>query len=542
MTSADCDSPERLEALARYDILDTPPEEVFDQITRLAAGICDAPIAMINFIDRDRQWFKSEIGLGLKQTSLDVSFCAQALLQPGIFTVSDTFMDPRFSSNPLVTGWPHLRFYGGILLESSDGFGLGTLCVMDYKPRGLTDAQKEALLVFGNYVMTLLESRRNAKLLEQSAMAKGSADKGKNEFLAMLSQELRSPLAPVLMATYSLLLDPGLSSTQRAELETIRANVELETKLIEDLLDLSQMAQSKLELRRQPVDVHDLMERAEQITRAGGAPIRIEKVFRASVASVLGDAVRLEQVFWTLLNDAIRSMPAAGCIAVITNNPRPDLIRIRIVDTSNAAELETPAPAAAPSEHERRDFMPRLAGLGLGFPVTQEIVALHNGSIKTSNSGKSKRTAFTIELPTAAGADAGPAPVSERIAPSGQSLRILLVEADESNAQTLARLLRREGHDVETASSAARAKLLFHQRDFDLLISGVDLPDGSGLDLMRHVRTQRPIDGIALTGYGTPEAVEATSAAGFREHLVKPVEWPKLDAAVRRTMPRLQLA
>src|SRR4028118_1112784 len=122
---APCNDEQRLEALRRYGILDTPPEEAFDGITRLLAHVCRAPVAVINFVDEARQWFKSEIGLGVRETPLDISFCAHAILRPGLFIVPDATQDERFACNPLVTSDPHLRFYAGALLETSDGFALG---------------------------------------------------------------------------------------------------------------------------------------------------------------------------------------------------------------------------------------------------------------------------------------------------------------------------------------------------------------------------------------------------------------------------------
>ena len=175
MFIAQADSEARIKALQRYEILDTPPEDEFDDIAQLIARICDAPIALINFIDRDRQWFKAEIGLGLRQASLDVSICSQAILQPDLFIVPDTLMDARFAENPLVTGWPHLRFYAGAPLETSDGFRLGTLCVCDYRPRGLLDTQKEALRTLAHQVMVLLELRRLIKLMDESRNAVSTA-------------------------------------------------------------------------------------------------------------------------------------------------------------------------------------------------------------------------------------------------------------------------------------------------------------------------------------------------------------------------------
>ena len=154
------DNDRRLEALRRYGILDTEAEEAFDGIARLAAHVCKAPIAVINFIDEGRQWFKSEIGLGVRQTPLDISICAHAILQPGLFIVPDTTKDERFACNPLVASDPRLRFYAGALLETADGHALGTLCVLDHVPRDLDEAQRDALSTLARQVMAQLELRR----------------------------------------------------------------------------------------------------------------------------------------------------------------------------------------------------------------------------------------------------------------------------------------------------------------------------------------------------------------------------------------------
>ncbi|RUR34063.1 sensor domain-containing diguanylate cyclase [Vreelandella andesensis] len=161
----------RLLTLANYQVLDTPEEPAFDDIVEVVSIICEAPIAVINFIDRDRQWFKAEKGLGVRETPLDISICAHAILQPGLFIVTDTTLDPRFANNPLVTGEPHLRFYAGALLESSDGYPLGTLCVLDYQPRELTERQRFALQALANQVMAhmelMLAQREQAELIRE---------------------------------------------------------------------------------------------------------------------------------------------------------------------------------------------------------------------------------------------------------------------------------------------------------------------------------------------------------------------------------------
>ena len=135
----------RVGALRRYGILDTPREADFDEVVQVASAVCGTPISVINLIDQNRQWFKAEVGLGVRETPLDSSICAHAILQPGLFIVPDTTLDRRFADNPLVTGDPHLRFYAGALLQTPEGFPLGTVCVLDYKPRELDDTQKAFL-------------------------------------------------------------------------------------------------------------------------------------------------------------------------------------------------------------------------------------------------------------------------------------------------------------------------------------------------------------------------------------------------------------
>jgi signal transduction histidine kinase/ActR/RegA family two-component response regulator len=541
MTSAPNDSTARIEALERYEILDTPPEEEFDDITRLIARICDAPIAVINFIDRDRQWFKSEIGLGLRQTSLEVSVCSQAILQPELFIVPDTLMDTRFANNPLVTGWPHLRFYAGAPLETSDGFRIGTLCVSDYRPRGLLDTQKEALRTLARQVMVLLELRRSAKLIEQASRSVRTVDHERDEFLATLSHELRTPLTPVLMTSYALLLDDTLTKSQRTDIESIRTNVELETKMIDDLLDHARMTNDTLKLRREPVDVHYLLERAEQIARGAGASMPIEKVLRATNTRVMGDAARLEQAFWNVLKNAVKFTPTNGCIAVITSNPQPESLRIRFIDTGIGIEPEVLPRLFSGYETGRRE-RGGLGGLGLGLPIAKEIVAMHEGSIQASSAGHNKGATFTIDLPVLPAAVATPGFAPEKITVAARGLRILVVEDHESTAQIMARLLQRAGHEVEVAYSVAGAKGIFNRRDFDLVISDLGLPDGNGLDLFRYMNERQPVEGIALSGYGMQDDIQASLAAGFREHVVKPVDWPKLEAIVDHAAMRLHPA
>ena len=177
----------RLKVLWQYEVLDTVPEEVFDDLTELAARICEAPIAMITLVDENRQWFKSKVGVTISETSRDISFCSHAIGQPELFIVPDATKDERFAQNPLVTSEPKVRFYAGAPLVTPDGRALGTLCVIDKVPRELRPDQKTALRVLARHVMTQLELRRHSLEL--------SKEKKQRELLQSNFDKLRADLA-----------------------------------------------------------------------------------------------------------------------------------------------------------------------------------------------------------------------------------------------------------------------------------------------------------------------------------------------------------
>src|SRR6266403_760748 len=184
---------QRLKVLWQYSVLDTMPEEIFDDLTELAARICEAPVAMITLVDEDRQWFKAKVGVSINETSRDISFCAHAITQPGLFIVPDATRDERFAKNPLVKSDPKVRFYAGAPLVSPDGYALGTLCVIDKVPRELRPEQKQALRILARHVVSQLELRRRSNELADARQEKKRIQKDlkqAREDLAKVRREL----------------------------------------------------------------------------------------------------------------------------------------------------------------------------------------------------------------------------------------------------------------------------------------------------------------------------------------------------------------
>jgi len=252
------DEPERLTALHRYRVLDTPPEPELDHITLLASHICQTPIATISLIDSNRQWFKSRVGLSLSETSRDIAFCAHAIMQHDLFIVPDATKDRRFAANPLVQSSPHIRFYAGAPLVSSDHHALGTLCVFDHVPRKLTDDQEKALRALSDLVMSHLEMRRQIeeaqqhvlehdheqRQLKKSTRTGQAQSAGRSESLRKMGHEVRANASSIVALTERVLTGE-VSKEQRELLRAARSSARTLVGISRQLQQVSQKSQRR---------------------------------------------------------------------------------------------------------------------------------------------------------------------------------------------------------------------------------------------------------------------------------------------------------
>jgi signal transduction histidine kinase len=365
-----------------------------------------------------------------------------------------------------------------------------------------------------------------------------AANRAKDAFLAVLSHELRTPLSPILTTVHLLELEPGLSPEVREAVEVIKRNVELEARLIDDLLDVTRIARGKLQLHLQPVELHDIVDAVLQICQSEvrGKQHRIRTELNAPRDLVQGDPARLQQVLWNLLKNAVKFTPAHGNIVVRTSNEQtPDGERVVLEVVDNGIGI---APDRLPhifSAFEQGDpiINRQFGGLGLGLAIAHALVEKHHGTLTACSDGLNQGACFRVSLPLLPEQAANDQPRRTPGIRTDGHTRILLIEDHQDTARAMSRLLQRMGHQVQVAGTVKTATQLLDSEPFDLLISDIGLPDGSGVDLMRSIRSRHSIPAIALTGFGMDQDIANCREAGFSEHLVKPVDTAKLKAVIQ---------
>ncbi|MBA4094532.1 MAG: hypothetical protein C0489_10650 [Candidatus Accumulibacter sp.] len=538
-STATFDEEARLAVLDSYGILDTPPERSFDDVVRLVSQLLAAPIVAVNLIARDRQWFKSEIGLGRREMPLDDSICRFALLEEEQMIVPDTREDPRFRDNPLVTKDAGLRFYAGALLKTRDGVALGTLCVLDDKPRpqGLSEQEQFVLATLAHQVMSQIELRKAMAEQENLIAALREADQRKDEFLAMLAHELRNPLAPIVSAATMLSnfhLDPVM--VQRAS-EIVARQAGHMTSLINDLLDVSRVTRGKVELELRELDFKDVVADAIEQVR----PLIEKHQHRLTLdlpparAIVVGDRKRLVQIMTNMLSNAAKYTLEGGHIAVrLTTDGGALAVDIR--DDGIGMSPELISSAFDLFAQGARGLDRSQGGLGIGLALVRSLLRLHGGAVSASSDGPGKGSAFHVSLPLST-RDQVERRARDRNPPRATmpALRIGVVDDNEDAAVTLSLLLETLGHTVLIAHSARDALAVLPDFGPDVCLLDIGLPEMNGYELAAALRAQPGASQailIAVTGYAQEKDRARALAAGFHDLFAKPVDLEVLGAAL----------
>jgi signal transduction histidine kinase len=390
-------------------------------------------------------------------------------------------------------------------------------------------------------VLYLVEEKTRDVTLRQELIAANAA---KDQFLAQLSHELRSPLTPVIAMVGELEAEVPDSQPVKEALEVVRRNVELEARLIDDLLDITRISKGKLQLSFEPISIHQILQRAYEICRNEIEAKNLEVNFglRAARTYVKGDPARLQQVFWNLIKNSVKFTPEKGRISIETLNPTPDKIEVRVTDTGIGIESETIGKIFDAFEQGQSDITRRFGGLGLGLTISKTLIDAHGGHIRVQSPGKNQGAVFTVELdtiesPIERDGHAEDQPTARKPdAAVANHRHVLLVDDHYDTCLGMKRMLERRGYQITVAHSAEQAVEKVREQEFDLLISDIGLPGRSGYELMREVRLNTRLPGIALSGFGSEQDISQAREAGFAEHLTKPINFERLEKTIERLL------
>ncbi|HEY1171471.1 MAG TPA: ATP-binding protein [Verrucomicrobiae bacterium] len=396
-------------------------------------------------------------------------------------------------------------------------------------------------------VVTDLSAQRHSEELRLAKEVAERANEAKDSFLAALSHELRTPLNPALLLASEAANNPALTPEVRSDFATICNSIELEARLIDDLLDLTRIINGKLALNFDIIDCRDALTDAIETIRAEIEQKKISFVLKIDKHPCLvkADTLRLKQALWNILKNAVKFTPAKGQIKVdIHAVTTKGHVAIQVMDTGiglTQKEIGDIFETFAQGEHAQTYASSPFGGLGLGLSISKKIIKLHSGDIHAQSEGRGRGATFTVELPLAktpakAKNGAQVPHASAKAAEERPRYDILLVEDHEPTRKALSHLLNRRQHSVTAVGSAAEARARAEKHEFDLVISDVGLPDSNGFELMKDLQSLYKLRGIALTGYGMENDIVSSHESGFSTHLTKPVRVEALDAALAEAM------
>ena len=384
---------ERLENLKEYQILDTMPEQDFDDITMLASQICNTPISLVSLIDDSRQWFKSNHGLSIRETPREYSFCAHAINQPKeILVVADASKDPRFSGNPLVLNYPKVMFYAGVPLVSPKGLPLGSLCVIDSSPRDLSSAQKTALRALSNQVMTQLELRRKNIQLNNMYEELETNFKEIEQFSYIAAHDLKSPLNNI-RGLIDIIVDENenvLTPDTQDYLNHVKESSEQLVELVDGILDYSRVTQISSN-KREDVDLREMLEDIEKLLKK---PANVTIKYELAIGHAFTSKVALKQILLNLISNSIKYLDRPEGLIVVSASETENCYIFSVSDNGSGI----------PADHLKDIFdlfkaikLRKNSGTGVGLSIVKKLVKKLNGDIFVTSTVR-EGTKFEFKL------------------------------------------------------------------------------------------------------------------------------------------------
>lgn len=531
---------QRLAALKRYNILDTLPDDAFDDATKLVAYICGVPIAHISFIDENRQWFKSEIGIGVSEVPREISFCQYTILDSKMTEINDTLLNDRFKDDPNVTGGFNIRFYAGVPLTTPDGYNIGTLCAIDHEAKVLNENQRNALSIVAKHVITSLElSTKNNQLYTQRKIAE-RAVLARDSFLANMSHEIRTPLNAIIGFT-DLLAQTKLDDTQRDYIGNVQIAGENLLLIVNDILDLSKMESGNLPIESEPFNLKKTLRHVYSLLK-----VKVQKEVEFNLFldaelpdMVIGDQGRLNQILVNLIGNALK-FTNEGEVTVsvkkIEETEDSYSFKFSIKDTGIGIakdKLETIFERFTQGEESTtRTF----GGTGLGLNIVKQLVELQKGEVhvkSTLNRGSEffftlsykKSNAREAEVKTVSNNDLG-------------NLKILLCEDNVLNQKLAKSVINNFGFDLDIAQNGEEGIELLSQNEYDLVLMDLQMPVKDGYQTTEYIRNEMnsAIPIIAMTAHSLVGEQERCYKVGMNAYVPKPFKQSVLLKAIKMVM------
>ncbi len=533
------DEKQRLQALKNYKILDTLPEQDFDDITHLAAQICGTPIALISLIDEQRQWFKSRVGLDAPETPREVAFCAHAILGDDLFEVVDSSKDERFHDNPLFTDAPHVQFYAGAPLITPDGYKIGTLCVIDNQPRDLTNEQKESLKALSRQVINQVELRLAKQRADQ-------ANYSKSRFLANMSHEIRTPMNAVISGT-QLLIDEIKDEKHQRILKMIENAGDNLLTLINDILDFSKIESGNLTLENNPFHLHTCLEDIIALlnNRAEKQNINLSlSIDSKTPVWVTGDSTRFRQIVINLVGNAIK----------FSNSSVEVFLEPETIDSKQYVILSVKDDGIGISKKNQKkifqDFNQidasitrKYGGTGLGLSICRGLTEAMQGELWVESELSIGSTFFArIYLEPSEQGEILSKPTLSEINPEMAQhlpLNILLAEDDEVNQIIIRQMFEKIGYQIDIADNGQKCIDALKNKTYDIIFMDMQMPVLDGLATTHTIRNsdfQQPTI-IALTANAFAEDKEACLTAGMNGFITKPVDLTEIVTELNNLKP-----
>lgn len=531
---------QRLAALKRYNILDTLPDNAFDDATKLVSYICGVPIAHISFIDESRQWFKSEIGVGLSEVPREISFCQYTILDTKMVEIPDTHVNERFKDDPNVTGGFNVRFYAGVPITTPDGYNIGTLCAIDHVSKELNDNQRNALSIVAKHVMAQLElGTKNIQLATQKKIAE-KAVLARDSFLANMSHEIRTPLNAIVGFT-DLLAQTELDETQQDYIGSVQIAGENLLLIVNDILDLSKIESGNLSIESEAFNLKKTLKHVYNLLK-----VKVQKEVEFNLFldaeipdMVVGDQGRLNQILVNLIGNSLKFTNEGEVVVSVKKIDETEdnhTFKIAVKDTGIGIPNDKIEAIFERFTQGEESTTRTFGGTGLGLNIVKQLVELQNGEIHVKSTPNRGSEFYVILSYKKAEAEeiSGTAASENDLG----NLKILLCEDNVLNQKLAKSVINNFGFDIDIAANGEEGIELLSQNNYDLVLMDLQMPVKDGYQTTEYIRNEMnsAIPIIAMTAHSLVGEQERCYKSGMNAYVPKPFKQNILLDAIKAVM------